>query len=745
MSSTISVPLHGHPLTLVAHVYNGTFVCNSCRAYGQGWVYHCALCKFDLHLYCGQRAAAVKIQAVARGRQVRKQAAPQHTASPAATGLDPRHQHPLDYQTQVYQGKYVCNGCRRPGTGPVYHCTACNFDLHPHCFLKAEATQARPAVTPTEPNAEVKRPAPPPMEAPPPREYKAAVKIQTAYRGHAVRQQTELKQITKPLKEEANKTDPRHPHQLTYKTSVNKGKYICNGCRQMGSGPVYQCMPCSWDLHPHCVGKASDSAVVETNQGVRAMEFRTIRVHQSNPEWKTLPLKDWDMVPVLVGPGSTDVAIASWRWDVGSDAEVSPNLIKVLEKAALYPNLNYVLADVISLDQTSADIMDKVVQFSDLYFHLQSVTSYGADPKQASDRSRCWIANETTRMIYSRTPIKELCTDSILSSSWELTLSGILEQVGAIADAKSPWAPSLAILISFIPNREQNLSRVMEMRLEEIFSPSSRQYLVGMLQSPFVTISAKGATYLSDMLCVYTLWLYGEKGSKNPEVRAMIGTFQQIRGDGKFVIGSLVLLLSLTAKYMENGCMNDFKLTPDEWVHFLELLFTQAPSNGRKAFEYTVTKVPKGEESKSRRQRIGWDPADARRFTNDKAQAEINCENNYQFLRKQGVAEEVYVETTITGFCSEGELIAAQNMSAKEQDREMIARIIAGGSQQRPSYYSTTMSVFFAPNKVIACSTLRQGRSIGSIQALGGMLLQQVALLVNLGKAGKLKLELSSL
>jgi hypothetical protein len=49
---------------------------------------------------------------------------------------DETHEHPLKLKKAVYIGIYRCNKCMRPGTGWVYHCKQCAFDLHPFCCDK---------------------------------------------------------------------------------------------------------------------------------------------------------------------------------------------------------------------------------------------------------------------------------------------------------------------------------------------------------------------------------------------------------------------------------------------------------------------------------------------------------------------------------------------------------------------------------------------------------------------------------
>jgi len=55
--------------------------------------------------------------------------------------IDERHlKHPLELITGVYDhtsnpGVYRCNACFQVGSNWVYHCAACDFDLHPGCAI----------------------------------------------------------------------------------------------------------------------------------------------------------------------------------------------------------------------------------------------------------------------------------------------------------------------------------------------------------------------------------------------------------------------------------------------------------------------------------------------------------------------------------------------------------------------------------------------------------------------------------
>jgi len=49
------------------------------------------------------------------------------------TVKDARHEHPVELVASVYRGSYGCDGCGTSGSGWVYHCEACQYDLHPKC------------------------------------------------------------------------------------------------------------------------------------------------------------------------------------------------------------------------------------------------------------------------------------------------------------------------------------------------------------------------------------------------------------------------------------------------------------------------------------------------------------------------------------------------------------------------------------------------------------------------------------
>jgi nucleoredoxin len=58
-------------------------------------------------------------------------------ASYPDTIIVPEHEHPLTKMPSVYRGQYGCDACGVGGSGWVYHCDECGFDMHPACVMKS--------------------------------------------------------------------------------------------------------------------------------------------------------------------------------------------------------------------------------------------------------------------------------------------------------------------------------------------------------------------------------------------------------------------------------------------------------------------------------------------------------------------------------------------------------------------------------------------------------------------------------
>jgi len=73
------------------------------------------------------------------------------------------HSHPLKLVQFVYKkGQYICDKCQLRGSGQVYHCDMCKFDMHPSCTIEYAAWQGSrpPSLSPTmqEPRSDAQKP-----------------------------------------------------------------------------------------------------------------------------------------------------------------------------------------------------------------------------------------------------------------------------------------------------------------------------------------------------------------------------------------------------------------------------------------------------------------------------------------------------------------------------------------------------------------------------------------------------------
>lgn len=101
---------------------------------------------------------------------------------------------------------------------------------------------------------------------------------------------------------------------------------------------------------------------------------------------------------ICVKDCSDESAIASWRRDVSEDHEPSKNLTQcVLE--AKRSKFFYLLLDMVSIQQDSADVGRQIIDFSHLYSHLRSIIVYKID----DEIRRPWLRNEALRILNSPT------------------------------------------------------------------------------------------------------------------------------------------------------------------------------------------------------------------------------------------------------------------------------------------------------------------------------------------------------
>ncbi|KAE8702985.1 Pentatricopeptide repeat superfamily protein [Hibiscus syriacus] len=109
----LNYPFHPqHPLTLLP---KSTYRCNLCGWLCRDYAYHCATCEFDLHIKCALLLS-----------------------STSANFPVSFHPHPLFFiPNHDDEVRYDCSGCRKPLSGPIYHCLDCSypshFNLHKEC------------------------------------------------------------------------------------------------------------------------------------------------------------------------------------------------------------------------------------------------------------------------------------------------------------------------------------------------------------------------------------------------------------------------------------------------------------------------------------------------------------------------------------------------------------------------------------------------------------------------------------
>lgn len=115
---------------------------------------------------------------------------------------------------------FVCNRCNQRGTGEVYHCETCLFDLCPSC-----ARSAPPATSPSQSNAAL-----------------------------SVSSSSSMQEIPagwgQPL---LGCTNTSHILAILEAAPYESGAYLCNLCLKTGDAAVYHCTSCTdFDLHPEC-------------------------------------------------------------------------------------------------------------------------------------------------------------------------------------------------------------------------------------------------------------------------------------------------------------------------------------------------------------------------------------------------------------------------------------------------------------------------------------------------------------
>src|SRR6266498_2468766 len=112
------------------------------------------------------------------------------------------------------------------------------------------------------------------------------------------------------------------------------------------------------------------------------------------------PLSQWPVVEIDVDEVKEKTCIASWRWDVYSLNEISEGVSECAWDA-LHLGFSYLLVDIISLPQADLNIIQKVIEFSQLYESLHAVIAYKVDPQL----KRAWLKNEAYKILNSPTQL----------------------------------------------------------------------------------------------------------------------------------------------------------------------------------------------------------------------------------------------------------------------------------------------------------------------------------------------------
>ncbi|XVF84213.1 hypothetical protein PTKIN_Ptkin17bG0007600 [Pterospermum kingtungense] len=114
LAPEITHPFHPqHLLTLlIKSPYSGRYECGFCCRGFEGFVYHCASCKFDLDINCAFIQSSL-----------------------AENFPNYLHHHPLIFvQNHNEEVQHDCAGCKQPLSGPIYFCSdCCPFNLHKEC------------------------------------------------------------------------------------------------------------------------------------------------------------------------------------------------------------------------------------------------------------------------------------------------------------------------------------------------------------------------------------------------------------------------------------------------------------------------------------------------------------------------------------------------------------------------------------------------------------------------------------
>ncbi|KAJ9538774.1 hypothetical protein OSB04_031507 [Centaurea solstitialis] len=174
LAHTIDLPHHPkHPLVLVYSLpdnfYKYRFYCEFCKKFilRNGWLYHCANCRYFAHIKCALNAEQTSIPSDSVGTSLVEESANEFMHFPLSDAfVDPlkllhlekvslddngatvishwSHAHPLILNVEPRGNNMsniscgdpieVCNGCVRPLSLPYYSCRrGCSFTLHKYC------------------------------------------------------------------------------------------------------------------------------------------------------------------------------------------------------------------------------------------------------------------------------------------------------------------------------------------------------------------------------------------------------------------------------------------------------------------------------------------------------------------------------------------------------------------------------------------------------------------------------------
>jgi len=278
LPQTVKDHRHPHPLPLVPKAYKGSFGCNGCGDEGEGWVYHCDACQYDLHPKCVETVKTERkhdLKELLGDTLMRGSGPNQQTFATAELTTDP------DRLVGLYFSAHWCGPCRAmtPSLVQLYKDMAAagkkleivfvSFDREQEAFDEyfAEMPWAalpfsnRDAARATAQRFKVSGiPAMALLDASGAQllvDVREVVSRGVAGYPFKANPEAALKQAEAQAREDAEMLarpqtakDYRHEHPLTL---VHKDRFGCDGCRTAGSGWRYRCKECDFDMHAGCL------------------------------------------------------------------------------------------------------------------------------------------------------------------------------------------------------------------------------------------------------------------------------------------------------------------------------------------------------------------------------------------------------------------------------------------------------------------------------------------------------------